>query len=119
MFTVHSVSPLTCEQEVLTALQEITTQVAAQASLDSLWQQLKIPAPVPSKQSKKRRHQKSPPPIWSSPASTSSRHNEGWDGLPWDDAFAAGLPLRSPQRTTYATPSDHSSDNWEVDGDSE
>jgi hypothetical protein len=107
VFTFYSVLQLTCDQEVLADLQEITKQVAAQAALDRLWLELKIPAPVPNKQSKKRRHQKSPL-IWSSPASTSSRRNDCWDG--WNETFVACTPLASPARSNYATPSDLSSD---------
>jgi hypothetical protein len=84
---------------VLSDLQEITKQVAAQAALDRLWLQLKIPAVVPN--SKKRRCRKSPLP-WSSPASASSLYNEFYDGLNQNVPFRA---CQSPPPFAFHTPS--------------
>jgi len=106
LFTFYSVLELTCDQVVLADLQEITKQVAAQAALDSLWCQLKVPAPV-SKPSKKRRSGKTPVVV-SSPASTSSRRNDSWVGLfgLGNDEFTACTPLATPPHTDYTSSSD-------------
>jgi hypothetical protein len=106
VFTFYSVLELTCDQDVLADLQEITKQVAAQAALDSLWCQLKVPAPVSKKPSKKRRSGQTP--VVSSPASTSSRRNDAWVGLfgLGNDEFTACTPLATPPHTDYTSSSD-------------